>query len=901
MRRADPAAIPFSPVIRGFESWLIGALCAWQDAVHRRPGVVVALVLVVTLPLGVYAATHLGINADNKLLLAPDLAFQRAAADYARDFPTLDDSLLILVEGDSPEQVREATQALEARLAARPDAFTDVFAPGGGPFFERYGLLYRSEDDLYDFGDSLAAYQPLLAELAREPSLSTLSRLIRLGLESFEDSPDGASAWPGVLEQFSRATVAVYAEYPLSVSWESLLLEGSAFDPQRRRVLVAEPVLDFDSLLAAGPAMEALQQEARALGFGPERGVRIRVTGNPALNYEEMRGLIWDVGVAGIFSFALVTMVLWRALRSGRMVAAAASTLLIALVWTAAIAAATVGRLSLVSITFAVLFIGLGVDFGIHFGLRYTEALREGLGPREAAHHTCEHVGASLVVCAFTTAIGFYSFIPTDYRGVGELGWIAGTGMFVILFHTLTLFPALLGSWLAIEPGTLPPPRPQRLGWLEAVNRRPGAVCTAAAVLALGSLALVPRLRFDPDVVRLRDPDTPSVQAFETLLAERQDSPWYANVVTPDADRAAAVAAELRSLPEVERTLTLADFVPEQQDEKLEILADLDLLLDFPRQGEVLAGVDTAEQVAALGELHAFLASEPLEGSTPVAESARMLRRELGRFLERVAADPAPEAALAELEGLLLGRFPAQLERLQTAVSPGPVGLEDLPEDLVARMRSPSGLQRIQVFPAEDLDAPGNMEEFADAVRSVDRSATGLPINLVEFGRATARSLRQALGLALASIALLLLALWRRPLPVAAALAPLLLAALLTAGAMALFDLPFTFVNVVVLPLLLGMGVDSGIHLVQRARHPADEGQMLAGTVTGRAVFYSALTTIASFGSLGFSAHRGIASMGTLLVVAMIISLLSNLVVLPALLQLVRDRFLRDEAKLEAR
>ena len=465
--------------------------------------------------------------------------------------------------------------------------------PGGGPFFERYGLLYRSLEDLEDFSDQLAQVQPLIAELERGGTIADLVGLVRGGLDQVGKAGPGPEDWSAVLDRIGSATVEVYDEYPLSVSWEDLLLRGSALEVSTRRVIVVEPVLDFDSLLAAGGAIAEIREAAQELGLTPERGVRVRITGNPALNYEEMLGMAWDVGWTGLLSFAGVALVLWLAFRSKRLVTAALITLVVGLVWTTAFAAAAVGHINLISICFTVLFIGLGVDFAIHHGMNYLELRRRGDDHAAALRGATESCGTSLVLCTLTTTIGFYAFVPTDYRGVAELGLIAGTGMIVILLQTLTLLPALMT--LGLQPSDTERLRAARrrhipgAAWLHA---HPRGVLVVSGLLALGSLALVPRLRFDPNVVRMRNSETESVEAFNELLADRDiASPWTIDWIAPDLEAAVAKAQEVRELDVVKRALTLADFVPDDQPEKLEILADLELMLDAdaPRGGDRIA------------------------------------------------------------------------------------------------------------------------------------------------------------------------------------------------------------------------------------------------------------------------------------------------------------------------
>ncbi len=873
----------------GIEEAIRRALGDWVEFVARRASAVLVVEAVLTIAAALFTITHLGVNADNKRLLSPDLPFQRDAAAFQEHFSSLDDAILIVIDAGSPEVAREAAAELAGLLENEPDHFRGVTVPGGDPFFEKNGLLLLSIDELEDLTDGLARMQPVIADLTRDGSIANLSRLLRRGLD--ETSGGQRDRFAPIFDRLGEATTRVYEEYPLEISWEALMLQGSAIDPGTRQMIIVEPVLDFDALLPAGPAMAKIHELADDARLGEERGVLVRVTGNPALNHEEMLGLAVDVGLSGIGSFLLVAIVLQMAFRSGRMVGAAAGTLLVGLIWTAAFAALTVGQLNLISIAFGVLFIGLGVDFSIHLGMHFQEELRRGEAPLDALRLSTDGVGSSLVICTITTAIGFYAFVPTDYLGVAELGLISGTGMFVILAQNLTLLPALL-FWRR-PPEEPEPSETSHHAWLATpalLDRHPRVVVGLGLVLALASLSLYSRAWFDSDVVAMRDPDTESVQAFQDLLKQSDTSPWYADVLAPDLATAEELEVRLNALDLVETTRTVNDWVPADQDEKLEILEDAAFLLDTP----VAANSDqepipVAEQVEALRDLRTILHAPDLSGGDGVLEeSVEQLRRKLDTFLARLDTEPDASAPLASLEQILLGNLPAQIDRMRLALEAEEFGLDDLPSGLREQMLAPTGEARVQVIPSGDLALEGAREEFVDAVRTVAPRATGVSVNLVEFGRATARSLREALALALISIAMLLLVLTRRLGDVLLILTPLVLAGAWTFGGMALVRMPFNFANVIVLPLLLGIGVDSGVHLVRRSHEALRVGGQLLGTTTARAVFWSAITTIASFGSLALSRHQGIATMGEVLVFGMLFTLAANLVVLPALIELAR-------------
>ena len=874
---------------RALDRWLSARLAAWVDGVRLRHRAWLALCLAATLLLGVYAGLHLGIDSNNLALVSEDLPARRNHAAFAELFPNLENALLVVVDAETPEGARKAAERLEERLRAIPERFEQVYAPGSGEFFLRHGLLYRSVADLEDFVDRIAGLQPVIAALERDASLASLTSLVRRGLEE-RQSELAAEDWPQVLDRISQATLDVYAEYPVAISWEELLVRGSPLETSTRQVIVVHAALDFGSPVAAARAVQRIHDEARDLDLAA-LGARVRVTGNPALNYEEMLGIAWDIGLGGVFCFLLVAAILRHAFGSWKLAAAAISTLLLGLVWAAAIAAATVGHLTVVSLSVAILFIGLGVDFAIHLGMRYAQGLRSGLDHARALRQACLDVGGSLVLCTVTTAIGFLVFVPTEYTGVAELGLIAGLSMLAIAFLTFSFFPALLSGPLTLR-GEVPAEHPllfeERLG--RAVGRHPRGVRLGALLLFGGGLAALSLARFDPNVVDLRDPATESVQAMNDLLAQTGTaSPWYVDAIAPDLDEAQRLARELERLEPVEQALSLADYVPEDQEEKLALLDELAFLLGPPGSPTTAGAPPTAaEQVEALRALRDFLAEgEPGDAATPLALSMQRLRRHLDDFLAQVEADGDPRAALARLEDLLLSNLSDQIAQLRSALAAGPVERHSLPPDLAARMLAPDGRARIQVYPRHNLRGEGELRDFTEAVSELAPTASGIAFNLLAFEEATKSSFVQALLSAAGLIALLLLGLWRRVGDSLLVMTPLVMSAVLAVGAMGLLGIAFNFVNVIVIPLMFGIGVDSGIHLVHRAR-ALQPGAELLGTSTARAVFYSALTTTVSFGSLGLSSHVGMSSLGVLLTIGMLLTVLCNLVVLPALLALNR-------------
>jgi hopanoid biosynthesis associated RND transporter like protein HpnN len=607
-----------------------------------------------------------------------------------------------------------------------------------------------------------------------------------------------------------------------------------------------------------------------------------------ALSYEEMEVVRSQAAMAGLASFVLVGLILSLGLRSARLVLATLLTLLVGLVWTAGFTAVAIGHFNMISVSFAVLFIGLGVDFGIHFGIRYRELASRGVDHGHALGETARSVGSSICLCATTTAIGFFAFAPTDFVGVAELGLISGAGMFISLFCTLTLLPALL-SLRPVSFRTEFPRGPawKRAGLIALPVRHPRGIRASALVLGLGAVFLLPKARFDNNPLNVRDPSSESVRTFNELLEKGGTSPWSINAIAEDVASANILAEELRKLDTVERVITVTDYIPADQEQKLDIIGDVAMFLAPPGENGTLPVPHTEEQVAALRDLAASVEKLLAEGSPPELEaSARGLDADLARYLSYLAEQEDPSQSVTALEVSVLGTLTEQLRVLNAALTAGHVTLEKLPDALLERMIAADGRVRVQIFPRENLGDNATLAAFVESVRDVVPDAAGSAIEILESGRAVVGALRQAMLSAVAVITLVLLLLWRRATDTALVLIPLALAAALTVATAVLADIPFNFADVIVLPLLLGIGVDSGIHLVHRVRTSGGEDANLLGTSTARAVAYSALTTIASFGSLGFASHLGLATLGRLLTLGVGFTILCNLLVLPSLIAL---------------
>jgi uncharacterized protein len=421
------------------------------------------------------------------------------------------------------------------------------------------------------------------------------------------------------------------------------------------------------------------------------------------------------------------------------------------------------------------------------------------------------------------------------------------------------------------------PPIAQR-GLLLPIERHSRTILSLAAVAGAGSLFTLPFIHFDFNPLNLKDPNDESVITFHRLKVDPETSPHVIDILAPSLEEAEQIAGQLARLQPVGEMMTLESFVPEAQGEKLELIESLAWLIGpllEPAKPAPLAA-DARDQ--ALARLRTSLAKGLSNGlAAEENPGTAALARALGE-LPAVSGESA--AAQAELEARLMGLLPALLEDLRQALEAEEVGLQDLPSAIRDQWLTPDGQARLLVRPAWQIDNNAELREFAEAVLAEVPHATGPPIVVLEGGDAVVRAFVQASLLALLLIVALLGAILRDLGDTLLVLAPIVLAALLTAASAVLLGVSINFANVIVLPLLLGLGVSGSIHVVMRQRQHGG----VAGTSTPRAVVFSGLTTIASFGALALSDHLGLASMGLLLTIAILWSLVTTLVVLPGML-----------------
>ncbi len=839
-------------------------------AAFRKPRLALACVVVGAVLAALYAVMTMSVSTQTTDLIDADVPYRQASLEYRAAFGRSADKIVAVIDAESAEEADMAASRLLQALRDRETAFESIEAPAFDPFFLRNGLLYRSAETLEQTVDLLAEAQGFLSSVAQEPNLKGLFDPLIAAAEAAERGDIDPEDVTPILTALAESARSQAQGAPLALPWSQVFSRGAAESAQR--FILVTPKLAKTRIGRAKAALAAFD-EAMDEAAAARPSARFRATGQPLIRQAEVAAVLEGLSTAGLVSFIAVSAILALGLRSAILSFALGLALVAGTALTVGLGAVTVGQLNLISVAFIVLFIGLSVDFGIHFSLRLAEEARAGAKPQDAVETAAYSVGGALTLSAACAAAGFLSFLPTAYRGLAELGVIAAGGMLVALLLNVVTPSAVMGL-RAPRARETPKPEEPAHGLSQRLRAHAGMVTSATAVLSAAAIFGAMQARIDVNPLNLA-PVSEAVTTYESLAADSRTNPYVSNHLADSLGAAADLRSRLAELPEVLETRDVSVFVPTNQELKLLILEDLAYIAPPPVAGDVGAE-DDAARIAAISSLRDAMADAPNLGVP-----GRILNAALTSLLQN---GPGPRAAF-ERDAV------APLARLIDVTAQAPsiveLTLDDIPQRIRADWIAPDGRVRVEATPAQDVNDPDAMQAFADAVLSVDPKASGASVTVVEAGRVVRDSFIFASLVSVILVTGILAIVLRDLTGVGLALATPIIAALWTTALAGITGVPFNFANVIVLPLLFGLGASASIHMVVRfRRRGAGEGEGVFATSTPLAVTLSALTTLASFGSLLLSPHRGMQSMGLLLTIAIAAILVVALIALPSLMSL---------------
>ena len=696
-------------------------------ACTRFASFTVLVALILAIAAGYYTARHFSINTDINTLISSKLDWRKRDNQFGQAFDR-ERTILAVVEAPTPELTSAAAKALAERLSGDKKNFESVQPLGSGEFFDKNGLLFLPAAEVGQLTGQFESAAPLIEIMAGDPSIRGLTGALETGLAGVKRGKVKLDSTERPFNLIAQTVENVLNTGSATFSWRELTSDKPLTDSDRRAFIEFKPILDFNALEPGKAATDAIRQAAKDLHFADEYGARVRLTGPVPIANEEFATVQDGAIVNGLGTVVVVLFILWMALHSPKIIFAVFANLFIGLSITTAAGLMMVGSLNLLSIAFAVLFVGLGVDFGIQYSVRYRSERFKSNDLIAALVRAAERSAVPLSLAAMATAAGFLSFLPTDYKGISELGEIAGVGMLVAFTTSITVLPALLK--LLNPPGEM---EPVGYAFLAPVDRfledhRVGIIA-GTLLIAVAGLPLLYFLRFDFNPINLRSPKVELIATFLDLRKDPNTGANAINVMTNSDEDAKKIEARLEKVPEVLRVMSLDSFVPEDQPAKLKLIAQGAKILEPALNPDSIDDPPTdAENVESLKGSAASLRKTAGEAEGPGAVASRRLADALSKLAD------SNQATRDKTQAIFVNPLKVVLDQLKNSLQAQPVSLKTLPPDLVSQWKTKDGLQRVEALPRGDPNDNDTLRKFAAAVLAAEPNAIGGPVSILKSG-----------------------------------------------------------------------------------------------------------------------------------------------------------------------
>jgi len=907
------------------DSFLARSLAGLTVAVCRHPrwffwpqAVLFMVCVVYALPRP-YGHLDFDMNRDN--LVGPDQRYHQNYLRLQKEF-TQQDDVVVVVESDNIEKNRQFVERIAAKMQMETNLFRDVFYQQSLVMMGSKALLYASETNLVEMKTMLRAAQPFVRQFTqttnlvsffeqintafrtapREANADTksliqalpaLTRIVTQAIDSLQRP--GTPPSPNVIALFDTSGSGVLSNYITFANGRIFLVtthapnaktNGPTVDQQHQRGRQTQDEVNGYVIDRLRQLVKQTQAEVPGLNVG--------ITGMPVLDYDELAQSQKDITLASVVSLVLCALIfIYGYNEIGRPVKATIC-LVVGLAYTLAFTTLTVGHLNILTITFVPMLIGLAIDFGVHLITRYEEELRHGKTEEAALTKAMVFTGQGIFTGALTTAGAFLAMTLTHFKGIQEMGIICGGGLLICFIPMMTLLPVMLlrGRQNVIDHRATEDDTRARIEniWLQ----RPLLVMGITAGLCLAAFWEARKVHFDYNLIKMQSPSLPSVVFEHKLLDSADKSLLYGAVMADSLTNAVELREKIKQLPVVADVDPpfYGDFLMDQS-KKLELVGQIKQeIASFQFNPADLRPVDIYELSRTLYGLYGYLgnALEEVGNSDPdLTGQLVSLRQAIENLRKVMLQGDAPMVAehadkLAQFQQALFADLRDTFQLLQHQDDSTPLQVEDLPPALHDRFVGVTGKFLLQIYPNTDVWQRDNQEKFVTALRTVDGNVTGTPVQLYEYETLLKDSYVNAAWYSLAAIALMVLFHFRSLGAVILSLLPVVIGTLWLAGLMGWFSIPINLANIMTLPLVIGIGVTNGIHILNRFAEERTPG--ILSRSTGKAVLVSGLTAIAGFGSLILAKHRGIYSLGCLMATGIATCMIAGLTFLPALLNL---------------
>jgi uncharacterized protein len=865
-----------------------------------------------------FSSHHLQMDMDRDHLVGSDKKYHQVFMEYRKEFPG-EDELAVVVESGNQERNREFVERLAAKVQLETNLFTDVFFKGDLKTLGSKGLLFAPEDDLTNLSSQLADYRPFIGQFTTATNLSALFNLIneRFRTAKREENASNLSLVKAI-PALERIVVHAHTSIalpgiPVSPGITALFGGDEAdrdmyitFAEGQIYLITASPLTD-DLSPDAVERMRQLIHETTA----EVPGVNVGLTGEPVLDYDEMQQSKHDATLASIVSLVVSSLIFIYAYREIGRPLKTVLCLLIGLGYCMAFTTLVIGHLNILTITFAPILIGLAIDFGIHFITRYEEESRHGRSSAEIMDKAIVFTGQGIVTGALTTAFAFLAMAIPDFKGIQEMGIISGGGLILCLIPMMTMLPALLLLRDQKRPADAVAPAPHlaessRARLEEIWLGRPLPVIIGAGVLCLLAASQFSKVYFDYNLLHMQSKGLDSVVYEKKLLFSGQ-SVLYAAIEADSVEQAREFEKAVAQLPVVasvdgndKEGQGFFDMLTRNQSKKLELVRNVKKeLSEFHFAPTDARPVDLNDLGAVLWSTMGYMdwaIEETSKSTNEAAISAQLksLRDAISDFrVKMLSGDPGIPQRLRDYQQALFADIHGTFAALQNQDTSSGLRVEDLPPAIRNRFVGITGKYRLLVFPKKDIWQRDNQAEFIDQLRAAmppgqqDR-VTGTPVQLLEYEKLLKDSYLQAALYALIAIAIMVLVHFRSIVCVILSLLPVAIGTTWLLGLMGLTDISFNPADIMTLPLVIGIGVTNGIHILNRFAEEQSAG--ILAKSTGKAVLVSGLTAMTGFGSLILARHQGIQSLGLVMSIGIAACMVAGLTFLPAVLNILFKR-----------
>ncbi len=893
----------------GLVARFLGALA--RAIIARRPLFLYPQIVLFVLCV-LYTIKYLEFDTSRNNLVGANKKYHQNFLSFKKEFPTQDD-LVVVVESENPEKNRQFVERLGAKLEDETNLFHDVFYKGDLKMLGRKALLFVPESDLKDMSKTLGDYRPFIAQFTRTTNLVSLFNMICTQFrtakrESNAENDSLVKAIPALERIIRQAKDSlVRSGEPPSPGITALFNAGEEAERQMyitfgagRIYLVTAQAPTEDLNDDAVYRLRELVEETRI----EVPGLNVGITGEPVLELDEMAQSQKDTTVATIVSLILCALIfIYGYNETGRPIKATIC-LIVGLGYTLAFATATIGHLNILTITFVPILIGLAIDYGVHLISRYEEELRNGKSEEAALVKAMVFTGQGIFTGAFTTAGAFLAMYFTDFKGIQEMGVICGGGLLICLIPMMTMLPVLLlrGRQNIVDHDA-PPLATKRARiekfWLE----RPGWVIGFTTIFCVLAASQIVKVNFDYNLLNMQSAGLPAVEYEKDLINATNTSPnetnsapksvLYAAVIATNLEQALRYEQQLTNLPAVSGVDSMTKYLGENSSRKLAIIRGVknDLCAVNFRDPDPNP-VNIPELSSTLYSTYGYLGAaldDIGDSNTNLSQQLTSLRHAI-EDLRREMYKGTP--ARVESNAFKLGQFQTALfedlrdtfHALQNQDDSGPLQVKDLPDALHDRFVGVTGKYLLMVNPKKDVWNRDNQREFIEQIERIDKDVTGTPVQLYHYTDLLKSSYVEAAWYSLAAITLLVFFHFRSLLSVILALLPVAIGSLWLGGLMGWLGVPLNPANIMTLPLVIGIGVTNGIHILNRFAE--EQTANILSRSTGKAVLVSGLTAMAGFGSLILARHRGIHSLGCVMTAGLATCMIAGLTFLPALVNL---------------